>query len=235
MPDGRPLPEMIAHRGMPRRHRENTLAGFLAASAAGATGWELDVHATVDGVIVVHHDPVLPAAAGGLAGAAIATVDWATLSEATIGPAGERMPTLDTVLDSAGTSTTVYVEVKARRIESMVADCLARHPSRRAAVHSFDHRIARRLRELSPKTPVGILTDAYLIDSPHALDAALARDFWPHRDMVDRRLVERIHAAGGRVIVWTVNAPDDARRLRDIGVDGLCSDVVDELTQALMD
>ncbi len=145
------------------------------------------------------------------------------------------MPTLDAVLDAAGSATTVYIEVKAQGIEALVAACLARHPDRRAAVHCFDHRIARRVRELSPRTPVGILTDSYLIDAPYALAGASARDFWPHREMVDRPLVDAIHAAGGRVIVWTVNAPDDARRLRDFGVDGLCSDVVDDIRRALMD
>ena len=43
---------------MPRRERENTLPSFAAALAAGAQGIELDVHATADGVVVVHHDAV---------------------------------------------------------------------------------------------------------------------------------------------------------------------------------
>ncbi len=217
---------------MPRRHRENTLPGFIAAIEAGATGWELDVHGTRDGVVVVHHDPVLPSWAGKLSGEPIASQDWSALAEATVGPAGERIPTLDVVLDAAGIAVTTYVEVKARGIESLVAACLARHPDRQTAVHSFDHRIARKVHDLSG-IPAGILTDSYLIDSAQALRAAGARDFWPHREMVDRELVSAIHAEGGRVIVWTVNDPDDARRLRDLGVDGLCSDVVDELRVVL--
>jgi glycerophosphoryl diester phosphodiesterase len=186
-------------------------------------------------VVVVHHDPVLPVSADALSGTAIAALDWPTLAEATVGAAGARIPTLDAVLDAAGPDITVYVEVKARGIERAVSDCLARHAGRRLAVHSFDHRIARTVHDLSPQTPVGILTDSYLIDAAHALLAAGARDFWPHRDMVDAALVNAIHAAGGRVIVWTVNLPDDARRLRDLGVDGLCSDVVDEVRMALLD
>ena len=184
-------------------------------------------------MVVVHHDALLPAAAGNLAGVAIASLDWPTLSEATVGPGGERMPTLDAVLAAAGPQIAVYVEVKADGIEPLVAGCLARHADRRIAVHSFDHRISRRVSALSLGTPVGILTDSYLVDAPHALAAASARDFWPHREMVDQALVDAIHSAGGRVIVWTVNAPDDARRLRDLGVDGLCSDVVDEIRDAL--
>src|SRR5690349_17048621 len=57
-------PLHIAHRGMPRLARENTLPSFALALEAGADGLELDVHATRDGVVVVHHDAVL---SGGLA------------------------------------------------------------------------------------------------------------------------------------------------------------------------
>lgn len=227
------LPELIAHRGMPRRHRENTLPGFLAATAAGANGWELDVHGTRDGVVVVHHDPVLPSAAGSLAGAAIAEMVWADLAEAVVGADGERVPSLDEVLTAAGQRTSVYVEVKGRGIERAVLVCLARHRDVTVAVHSFDHRIARCVAEASPDTPVGILTDSYLIDPLHAMRGAGARDYWPHSAMVDRALVGAIHAEGGRVVVWTVNDPGQARWLADLGVDAICSDVVDELRAVL--
>lgn len=218
---------------MPRRHRENTLPGFLAATAAGADGWELDVHMTRDGVVVVHHDPALPAAAGGLAGAMIAEREWCELAAATVGAAGERMPSLDEILSAAAPTITVHVEVKARGIEQAVLACLARHPTISVAVHSFDHRVARRIHDDAPQVPVGILVDSYLLDAPHALRAASARDYWPNREMVDAALVESIHAAGGRVIVWTVNDPAQAGTLAAIGVDALCSDVVDELRASL--
>ena len=225
-------PALIAHRGLPRKHRENTLPGFLAATAAGADGWELDVHATKDGVVVVHHDAHLPAAVGRLGGEAISGLLWEQLEPLRVGPAGERIPTLDAVLDAAGTLP-VYVEVKARKIESLVLACLSRHPVTPAAVHSFDHRVPRLIHATEPAVPVGILTDSYLLDAAHALLGAAARDFWPHREMVDAALVAAIHAIGGRVIVWTVNDPAEAQRLASIGVDALCTDVVDELRAAL--
>ncbi len=181
---------------------------------------------------MVHHDPVLPAVAGSLAGARIAELDWSRLAEATVGAAGERIPSLDDVLEAAGDRTTVYVEVKARGIEAAVEACLLRHRTTPTAVHSFDHRIALAIGHAVPTIPVGVLTDSYLIDAVHSMKAAGARDFWPHKEMVDRPLVEAIHAVGGRVIVWTVNDVAQARWLADIGVDALCTDVVDELRAA---
>ncbi|MCC7052254.1 MAG: glycerophosphodiester phosphodiesterase [Gemmatimonadaceae bacterium] len=225
-------PALIAHRGMPRQHRENTLPGFLAATAAGADGWELDVHLTRDEVVVVHHDAVLPALAGRLAGAAIRELDWDTLATAVVGAAGERVPSLDAVLLAAPEDFAVYVEVKAPGLAQPVLECLRRRPQVRAAVHCFDHRVSLQVHGLDPSVPVGVLSESYPVDIPHLLRSAAARDYWPHHTMVDAALVAAVHGAGGRVIVWTVNDTATALRLARLGVDGLCSDVVDELRAA---
>jgi glycerophosphoryl diester phosphodiesterase len=225
-------PQLIAHRGLPRLHRENTLPGFLAAQAAGADGWELDVHATADGVVVVHHDATLPPGAGRLAGEAINSLDWSALAAVPVGAAGETIPMLDTVLAGARASTTVYVEAKASGIETTILACCERHPAVPTAIHAFDHRVAKAVGDGGALRPGGILLDSYLIDPVHALRAAGARDYWPHRLMVDAQLVDAIHEAGGRVIVWTVNDVHEARRLASLGVDGICSDVVDLMADA---
>jgi glycerophosphoryl diester phosphodiesterase len=51
--------EVFAHRGLHATERENTVAAFLEARAAGADGVELDVRRTLDGALVVHHDAAL--------------------------------------------------------------------------------------------------------------------------------------------------------------------------------
>ncbi len=51
--------------------------------------------------------------------------------------------------------------------------------------------------------------------------------------MVDEALVDAIHDAKGRVIAWTVNDPERARRLASIGVDGICTDVLQVIGPAL--
>jgi glycerophosphoryl diester phosphodiesterase len=228
-----PRPELIAHRGVPREHPENSLPGFVRALALGVDGIELDVHVTRDGVPVVHHDAVLgrPGVGGPLDGRAIATLTAAELAEHELAR-GVGVPTLAEVLAVVSGRATVYVEVKGAGAEASVAAAIA---GRGAAtpVHSFDHRVPARVRALSPATPAGVLLDGYLVDPVHALRAADARDCWPGRRWVDRPLVEAVHAAGGRVIVWTVNDPDEARALAQLGVDGICTDVPDAIGAAL--
>jgi glycerophosphoryl diester phosphodiesterase len=51
--------ELHGHRGARGSWPENTLPGFAAALAEGATAIEMDVALTADGVVVLSHDPIL--------------------------------------------------------------------------------------------------------------------------------------------------------------------------------
>ena len=50
------VPQLVAHRGYPKRYPENTLEGIAAALKAGAAFVEFDVQVTADGVPVLLHD-----------------------------------------------------------------------------------------------------------------------------------------------------------------------------------
>ncbi len=104
----------------------------------------------------------------------------------------------------------------------------------RTTVRCFDHRCVRRLRALEPR-----LTGAVLIahTAPVALRELVlradARIYCPSHDFVDEDLVREAHAAGIRVLPWTVNEPAQWRRLIDWGVDGLTTDYPDRLAERL--
>lgn len=219
-------PELIAHRGASREARENTLPAFRRAVERGADGIELDVHATRDGVVVVHHDATLgpavtdPMQAGrpllGMTATEVAAIRFAD---------GSGIPTLVEVLAAVPSRVTLYVELKGREVERHVAPLLAPHAAR-VAVHGFDHRMPHALLGALPTVPRGILQGSYLVDVVGAMAAAGARDLWQHWEQVDPELVDAVHGAGGRVIAWTVNDPDAMRTLAAWGVDGLCTDDV---------
>ena len=216
-------PEVIGHRGSPRDHRENTLASFRRAFDVGANAVELDVHGTVDGAIVIHHDPVTNSRSGESgARLTIAESSLASLREVPI--ADGPIPRLDELIATVPENDTVYIEVKAKGIEEGVVSII-RATGKRCAVHSFDHRVARRVRDLAPEIPVGILQTSYPVDPIRPMHDAGARDLWQHWELIDESLIERVHADGGRVIAWTVNDVDVARRLAGWGIDGICSDL----------
>lgn len=220
------IPQAIAHRGLRDKYPENSLPAFLAALDAGVDAIELDVHATRDNVIVVHHDAVLPAASTSpLAARAISTTDSLELAGFELSP-GIGIPSLEDVLRAVTPRAIVYIEIKARGIEALVAATLAELPGAagKCAVHSFDHRVVRTFGSLAPGVPTGILQVGYPVDSTSLLAAAHARDLWQEREFIDADLVSSVHAADGRVIAWTCNERTDWERLRALGVDGICTD-----------
>src|SRR5688572_10542087 len=143
-------PARIAHRGAPREHPENTLPSFARALELSADGIELDVHATRDGVVVVHHDPVPRATTSDrrLAGRPIAELTYEELQTFSVAP-GVAIPTLADVLRLVGDAVVVYVELKGVAIERPVIDVI-RKGTTRCAVHSFDHAAVARARTLAP-------------------------------------------------------------------------------------
>lgn len=198
-----PRPEIIAHRGASRERPENTLAAFARAIELGAGGVEFDVHLHPDGVLRVHHDPVLPGA----------------MPEAI-----RAFPTLeDSLRVIVGGGLTAYCELKsAGAAPGTLAAITASRGN--AAVHAFDHRLIAEARRLAPEIARGVLEVSYPVDPLHALEMVGGRDLWRQWPFVDEALVHAAHATGARVIAWTVNDPAVMERLAAMGVDALCTD-----------
>jgi glycerophosphoryl diester phosphodiesterase len=214
--------ERIGHRGAKREFTENTLPAFARAYERGADAVELDVHGTSDGLVVVHHDPWV--GANRLTAPRIAELDARELAAIDLG-GRVRIPSLVDVLAATPPKATVYVEIKGAAIEQAVVDVI-RASTTRCAVHSFNHDAIARIRELAPEIPRGVLFENANEDILSVVRRTDARDVWPRWDLIDADLVDRVHRARARVIAWTVNTPDAARRLAALGVDGLCGDDV---------
>jgi glycerophosphoryl diester phosphodiesterase len=222
--DSSARPARIAHRGAPREYPENTLPSFARALELGADGIELDVHATRDGVVVVHHDPVPRAVSrdSTVAGRAIADLTHDQLRAFSVAP-GVGIPTLAEVLSLVGGAAVVHVELKGPGIERQVIDVL-RASTVRCAIHSFDHAAVARARTLAPEFRRGLLFSRRPRDPAAVMEAAGALDAWPEWPLVDQAFVSSVRSVGGAVIAWTVNDAAVARRLASLGVDGICSD-----------
>ncbi|HEX5385920.1 MAG TPA: glycerophosphodiester phosphodiesterase [Gemmatimonadales bacterium] len=221
-------PRILAHRGASGHAWANSADAFRQAIELGADGVELDVHATADGEIVVHHDPLL------LDLGMIATLSAATAREFRL-PNGERLPLLSEALEILGDHE-VWVEVKALpgRFDARLLAVLDAGPApSRYAVHSFDQRIVRRLGRRRPELRRGLLVVDYPADAAATLRAADAGALWPEYPLIDRALVEAVHRAGGEVIGWTVDGRDECRRLAALGVDAICGNWPDRIAAAL--
>ncbi len=219
---------IVAHRGASAYEVEDSLSGFRLAHAMGADGIELDVHVTADGLPVVHHDPVL----GG-------RPIWQLTREAVADqhlPNGEPVPTLAEALAAIDPSLFVYVEVKAlepRDDHSFLAVLDSSPAPERYHVHSFDHRIVRRLRRHRSHLSTGVLSASYLIRPALQLEDASAETLWQQDSLVDAELIAAVHQVGARLVPWTVDDPARMRVLASLGADGICTNRPDVAKQAL--
>jgi glycerophosphoryl diester phosphodiesterase len=221
-------PSVIAHRGASGYEYENSRAAFRRAIMLDADGVELDIHATRDGALVVHHDPEIPGF-GPIAQLTTSEARQVRLRN------GEPVPLLAEILELVG-ERDVWIEVKSLpevHDERLFRAIDAGPAPHRYAIHSFDHRIVRRLGEARPELARGILLSAYLDDPVSAMRAVGATTLWQEWVQVDPALVSRVHDAGGKLIAWTVNEIGDLERLSRLGVDGLCGNYPDRIRVAI--
>lgn len=225
---------LIGHRGAPRERPENTLPSFLRALELQADGIELDVHCTLDRVVVVHHDEIPRATppSGRLAGKRIDALTFDELQGFSVRGLA-LISTLAEALAVIRGRAEVFVELKGAAIEREVVGVIrASIAPERCAVHSFDHAQVARARALAPEIRGGILFDRAVSDPAAAMRASNALDVWPSREHVTEMLVREVHDNGGRVIPWTVNDGGQAVALAALGVDGLCTDFLSVLRAA---
>lgn len=231
-------PLVLAHRGANRQAPENTLAAFAAARAAGADGVELDVRRTSDDVLVVRHDAHIEGF-GVLRGRSYADL----VAE------HPDVPTLRAALEELR-GLLVNVEVKclphepdadpdhvvARAAVDLVAE-LGMGPS--VILSSFDLGAVDVVRAHAPEIVTAWLTFGQPVEQAAPLAAAHGHP-WLHPYHGDLALdpdaaVAAARTAGVRLDVWTVNDPDEIRRLVAAGVDGVITDVPDVARVALGD
>src|SRR5262249_43280879 len=104
----------------------------------------------------------------------------------------------------------------------------------RTTVRSFDHRSVRGVRGLEPALTTAVLLGATAPVCPAELARqAGAELLGPSYEFVDAELVRRCREVGVRVVPWTVNDPEHAKRLIDWGIDGLTTDVPDRMAACL--
>ena len=224
---------------------ENTLAAFKHAVALGYDYLETDVHVTRDGYLLAFHDTVLDRVTdrqGEIAG-----TTYAEVREAVIG-GREEVPTLGRLFEEfpdARFNIDIKSEGAVRALASFIA---ARNAWDRVLVGSFSPRRIRTFRRLTGgrvPTSASPLEVACFLAVPSGRIAdrltggRVAALQVPHRRgpllVASRALVRRAHAAGKHVHVWTIDDPEEMRKLLDRGVDGLFTDRTDLLKDVLVD
>jgi glycerophosphoryl diester phosphodiesterase len=232
---------ILGHRGASGDAPQNTLPAFKLALEQGATGVELDVHLTSDGQLVVIHDFTVDHTTDGTGSIAEMTLDQIKALDAgswfSEGYRETRVPTLREVFELLQGKLLINVEIKAATegIELAVAVLIRQYNlADQVVISSFDPAILQRFQRVMPEVATGWIYaagDRYNPDE--VLRNLKINGIHPHHEMVDAAYMAWVRERGYFVNAWTVNDPQRALELRDLGVNVITTDRPALLLEAL--
>jgi glycerophosphoryl diester phosphodiesterase len=249
-------PLLVAHRGGSRIAPENTMTAFgMALETWGADMLEMDVRLTRDGEVVVIHDASVDRTTDGSG----AVSDFA-LAELQALDAGFRFVDLDGATPFRGKGViiprfedvlTAYpdarmnVEAKEAGVAGPLVDVILRHDAQDRVLVAAEYERSRRSARHYPG-PWGASRHHVLFFwllhrlpwhgayTPGA-DILQVPECHDRLHIVTPSFVRAAHRRNLPVQVWTVDDPDDMRRLLSWGVDGIQSDRPDLLARVMVE
>jgi glycerophosphoryl diester phosphodiesterase len=210
-------PLLLGHRGARASHNipENTLASFELCLQHGCDGFEFDVRLSVEGQAVICHDATI----GGME---IASTASKTLP----------LPTLDDVLRQFADRAFLDIELKVAGLEAQTLAELRRYPPQKGyVVSSFLPGVLIAIHEIDPAIPLGFLCETK--EQLRGWPQMPAEWVIPQLALVDRQLVELVHAAGKKIMVWTVNRAERMREFVAWGVDAIITDETERIAESV--
>ncbi|MBQ1455871.1 MAG: hypothetical protein IIZ25_08515 [Thermoguttaceae bacterium] len=242
-----PFLPVVAHRGFSAIAPENTLSSMKAGIEVGASGCEMDIYQTKDGVMYLNHDGTLERIAGAKVKASDVTFEELRKLDAGAWKGeqfkGEKYPTLDEALELLSQSD-VYavIEIKADGFEEKLIESVRAHKMEKQTVLiDFSANRVKKFRQIAPDIPCAWLVS---FDEKVSVDEACAKIEQTLKEcgtnVVDMlytkacpELLERLAAGGIEVMVWTVDNPQDIARLYGYGVRSITTNRPDLALEAL--
>lgn len=222
------------------------MVAFRRAAEMGASYVETDLHLTRDARIVAIHDSTLDRTTNGHGPVHQKSLEELLLLDAGAwfksGPdlsfAGERIPTIDEILQFSKKHDIVfYLEIKSDGtwgIEHAVVGALRElNAAARVVILSFDPVVLESIHDLDGNVMTGFLCEYPASNLVERAIQVGARQLAPRGDLVTTDLVAKAHQSGLQVVTWTINEPDQIRRLIAAGVDGIMSDYPDRVVQIM--
>jgi glycerophosphoryl diester phosphodiesterase len=240
-----PYPFWIAHRGAGRRAPENTLAAFREGAARGFRMFECDVKLSADDVPFLLHDSALERTSSGFGRAG--DHPWGVLSRLDAGAwhgpawAGETMPTLEAIARfvlangcavNLEIKPTPGVETRTGQVVARAAAALWSGSLPPPLLSSFSVPALAAAAAAAPSLPRALLLDDPWDGWFETAQALGCVAVVTEHKLMDAALVARLHGAGRRALVYTVNDARAAHALEAMGVAGIITDEVDAFAAA---
>lgn len=233
--------KVLAHRGASAYAPENTMEAFKLAVEQGADGFEIDIHITKDGEIVVIHDDTIDRTSNGKGN--VTDLSLAELKQYNYNARFEdkyataEIPTLRQVLELVKEHHLyLNIEVKDIMVQSQKYDGLNVAAAEMVRAYglvdqvifsSFNHKSMFELKQACPDMKTALLHYSKLYKAEQYAKTVHADALHPHFIAVDADVVEQAHQIGVQVNVWTVNQVSVMKQMIDAGVDAIITDCPD--------
>ena len=241
-----PYPRLVAHRCGGTLAPENTLAGFGACVRYGYRMVEFDAKLSADDHLFLLHDDTLDRTTNGHGAAA--QQNWQALAQLDAGSwygagfAGERLPTLaDAAARCARDGIVANIEIKPCPGRDALTGTLVAgaaltlwQSQTPPLLSSFSQAALAAAHEAAPTLRRGMLFEAVPPDWLRIVRELDCVSLHANHTHLNAELVDEIHAAGLRVLAYTVNDPARARLLVQWGVDMICTDRIDRLAHDML-
>lgn len=216
----------VGHRGARAYRPENTLSSFKKAIELGVDAVELDVRKTKDDEIVVIHDADVKRTTSGSGLVSDLTLQQIKSFST---EKNEKIPTLAEALDFIDKKVRVFIELKEMGFEEQVISIVKmKGLVKNVVIVSFLEDALRKVRELDPEIETGLIYAKHKNPLKAALELKLQwlLAFYKFTHTAN---VQKAHENGLKVLVWTVNTPEEVAEMKKKGVDAVASDKPDIL------
>ncbi|MCR9226222.1 MAG: glycerophosphodiester phosphodiesterase [Flavobacteriaceae bacterium] len=217
-------PLVIGHRGAMGHETENTLASVQKALDLGVDMIEIDVFKIKSGEIAVFHDKKVDRLANG--GGNIEEYDIIQLRQLIL-DGGHKIPMLQDVLKKIDNQVVLNIELKGAGTADRVNHIIDYYTKNKGwspenfVISSFNWDELRAMRSHNTDIKIAILTSQ---DPLEAIDVAKelnAVAINPHFETLTQENTAKIQEEGLKVYTWTVNEPEDIKKMTEFGVDGI--------------
>ncbi|MCK0161537.1 glycerophosphodiester phosphodiesterase [Allomuricauda sp. F6463D] len=215
---------VIGHRGAMGHETENTLASVQKALDLGVDMIEIDVFKIKSGEIAVFHDTTIDRLANSSGN--IEEYDILQLRELTL-EGGHKIPMLQSVLKLINNQVVLNIELKGDGTADKVNQIVNYYVETQGwtldnfVISSFKWDELKDMRNLNKDIKIAVLTSE---DPMMALPIAKelgAVAINPNFKTLTKENTRNIQEEGFKVYTWTVNEPEDIKKITDFGVDGI--------------
>ncbi|MCP8314036.1 MAG: glycerophosphodiester phosphodiesterase [archaeon] len=218
---------VIAHRGASAYEPENTLRAIKRALELNANMIEVDVRLSKDNHIIVIHDDSVDRTTNGKG--YVKDLMLEELKKLDAGK-GERIPTLQEVINTVRNKAILIIEIKVLNIEDSVVKIIEKEGiEKEVIITSFYHSILRRIKELNSIIRTGVIFKCHPVKSADLALNAHANSLFPEHKYILKEMVEEVHKHDLEIYPWTIDDLDRANQLIKMGVDGIVTNKPDIL------